>query len=149
MWTPIRLQTLAKFLWQGYISIFGALAKVLSDQAANFESNIIRELGELKGTWKVRTLPYYAQTNGQVEQAHQRLMCMIWKLVKDWKADWPKHLPTLVHAYNSTILAITRYSLHYLMYGCWLCIPIDFHFPMIRDMRKHQCVDHYITELCE
>ena len=29
-------KTVAKFLWQGYISIFGALAKFLSDQGANF-----------------------------------------------------------------------------------------------------------------
>ena len=40
---------LAKFLWQGYISIFGAPAKLLSDQRATFESNIIGELCELMG----------------------------------------------------------------------------------------------------
>ena len=49
--TPIILQNL--FLWQGYISIFGAPAKHLSDQGANFESSIIRELCELIGIWKV------------------------------------------------------------------------------------------------
>ena len=69
------------------------------------------------GTWKVRTLPYHAQANGQVEGAHQMLMCMIGKLSKDWKVDWPRHLPELVHAYNFTRLAITRYSPHYLMFG--------------------------------
>ena len=37
-------KTVAKFLWQGYISIFRALAKLLSDQGTNFESNIIKEL---------------------------------------------------------------------------------------------------------
>ena len=30
------------------------------------------------------------QTNGQVEQAHQMLMCMIGKLSKDWKAGLAK-----------------------------------------------------------
>ena len=35
------VKTVAKFLWQVYISIFGALPKPLSDQGANFESNII------------------------------------------------------------------------------------------------------------
>ena len=44
-------------------------------------------------------------------------MWMIGKLSKDQKADWPKHLPELVHAYNSMRLAITGYSLHYLMFG--------------------------------
>ena len=66
---------------------------------------------------KARTLPYHTHTNGQVEQAHQTLMQMIGKLGKDWKADWPKHLPELVHAYNFTRLAMTGYSPHYLMFG--------------------------------
>ena len=42
-------KTVAKFLWQGYISIFGAPAKLLSDWGTNFESNIIKELCELMG----------------------------------------------------------------------------------------------------
>ena len=45
--------------------------------------------------------------------------------------------------------AITRYSLHYFMFECWPCLPIDFYFPMIRSTKKHEHVDHYITKLCE
>ena len=69
------------------------------------------------GIWKLRTLLYHPQTNGQVEQGHQTLMQMIGKLSEDQKADWPKHLLQLVHAYNSTRSAITGYSPHYLMFG--------------------------------
>ena len=111
-------KTVAKFLWQGYISIFRALVKLLSDWGANFESNIIKELCELMGIWKVRTSLDHAQTNEQVEQAHQTWMCRIGKLCKDKKVDLPKHLSELVHAYNFTRLAITRYSSYYLMFGC-------------------------------
>ena len=50
------VKTVAKFLWQGYISIFWAPAKLLSDWGGNLESDIIRELCELMGIWKVRTL---------------------------------------------------------------------------------------------
>ena len=50
-------KTVAKFLWQGYILIFGVLAKLLSDQGTNFESNIVKVICELMGIWKVRTLP--------------------------------------------------------------------------------------------
>ena len=60
-------KTVAKFLWQGYISIFRALAKLLSDQGANIEGNIISKLCDLMGIWKDRTSPYHPQTNGQVE----------------------------------------------------------------------------------
>ena len=84
-------KTVANFLWLGYISIFRALAKLLSDQGANFESNIIKGLCELMGIWKVRTSPYHAQTNGQVERAHQTLICMIGKLSRYQEVNWPKH----------------------------------------------------------
>ena len=66
-------RTVAIFLWQGYILIFGAPAKLLNDQGANFESNIISKLCELVGIWKVR-------------EAYQALMRMIGKLCKDRKA---------------------------------------------------------------
>ena len=84
MWPPKQAaKTFARFLWQGYVLIFRALAKFLSDWGANIETNIIRELCKLMGMQKVRTLPYHAQTNGQVEQAHEMLMCMIGKLCKN------------------------------------------------------------------
>ena len=39
--TPIwTAKIVAKYLHQGYILVFGALAKLLSDQGANFKSNI-------------------------------------------------------------------------------------------------------------
>ena len=56
------VKTVVKFLWQGYILIFGGLAKLLSDWGAHFESNIIRELCELTDMQKVRASPYHAQT---------------------------------------------------------------------------------------
>ena len=37
-------KTLAKFLYGGYISIFGALARLLSDRDTSFTSSIIEEL---------------------------------------------------------------------------------------------------------
>ena len=105
-----------KFLYQGYISILGALAKFLSDQGPNFTSNIIWELCELMGIKKIKTSPYHAQTNGQVEHAYQNIMWMNGKLSKDQKADWPNLLSEMVQAYNSTRSAVTGYSPHYLMF---------------------------------
>ena len=120
-----------------------------SSWGANFESKVINELCELMGIQKIKTSPYCAQTNGQVEQTHQTLMWMIGKLSKDQRADWPKHLPELVHAYNCTRSAITGYSSHCLMFGNQLHLPTDFYFPMIWGMEKHWHVNYYAAELCE
>ena len=95
------------------------------------------------------TSPYYAQTNEQVEWAYQTLMHMIGKLSKDKKTDWLRHLPELVHAYNSMRSAIIRNSPCYLMFGCQPCLPINFYFSTVRSMKKHQYVDNYIAELHE
>ena len=99
------------------------------------------------GILEVRTLLYHPQANGQVEWAHQMLVQMIGKLSKDQKADWPKHLADLVHAYNSMRLAITGYSPHHLMFGWQPCLPIDFYFPTIMSTEKHQHVNHYVDDL--
>ena len=144
--TPnLTAKTDAKFLWQGYISIFTALAKLLSDWGGNFESNIIKELCEFMGIWKAQTSPFHAEINGQVEWAHQILMCMIGKL-RRWIGpsicqnccmlttlwDWP-----------------SQDTAHYFTFRHQPCLPVNFYFPMRRGTGKHQCVDHYVAELCE
>ena len=42
-------KTIAKFLYGGYISIFGALARLLSDRGTSFTSSIIEELFKILG----------------------------------------------------------------------------------------------------
>ena len=69
--------------------------------------------------------------NRLVERLHQTIMCMIGKLGEDKKADRPSHLAEIVHAYNSTQSAVTGYSPHYLMFGQWPRLPVDFIFPTI------------------
>ena len=71
------------------------------------------------------------QTNGLVEKSHQMIMCMIGKLGEDKKANWPSHLAEIAHTYNATQSTVTGYSLHYLMFGWWPRLPVDFVFPTI------------------
>ena len=46
-------KTVTNFLYQGYISIFGALARLLSDRGANFMSNVIEEMCKILGMQKL------------------------------------------------------------------------------------------------
>ena len=99
------------------------------------------------GIQKCCTTLYHAQCNGQVEHFHQMLFCMLGKLTKDKKAQWEKHLPEVLQAYNSTRSVVTGYSPHYLMFGRHLQLLINFYFPT-QGTFKHSChVPKYVDEI--
>ena len=106
--------TAAETLRNGYFRLFGAPAYLISDHRKAFMGHIITHLCELYGVQKLRTSPYHAQTNGQVERMNQKIIHMIGKLEEDKKACWSEHLLELLLAYNTTHSAVTRYSPYYL-----------------------------------
>ena len=124
-------KTIAKFLYQGYISIFGAPVRLLSDRDANFMSSVIEEMCKILGIKKLWTMPYHLQTNGLVERLHQMIMWMFGKLGEDKKANWPSHLAEIAYAHNVTHSAVTGYNLHYLMFGWRPRLLVGFYFPTI------------------
>ena len=125
------VKTITKFLYGGYISIFGALARLLSDKGTSFTNSIIEELCKILGIQRLWTMPYHPQTNGLVERSHQTIMHMIGKLGEDKKANWPSDLAEIAHAYNATQSTVTGYSPHYLMFGRWPRLLVNFIFPTI------------------
>ena len=125
-------RTAAETLRNGYFRLFSAPAYLVSDQGKAFTGHIIMHLCELYGVQKLRTSPYHAQTNGQVERMNQTIIHMISKL-EDRKACWSEHLPELLLTYNATRSAVTGYSPYYLLYGRRPRIPVDYLFPILRD----------------
>ena len=125
--------TTTKTLRNGYFGLFGAPAYLISDQEKAFTGHIITHLCDLYGVQKLRTSPYHAQTNGQVECMNQTIIRMIGKLEEDKKACWSEHLLELLLAYNATRSTVTRYSPYYLLFGRRLRIPVNYLFPTLRD----------------
>ena len=129
--------TAAKTLGNGYFGLFGVPAYLISDQGKAFMGHIITHLCDLYGVQKLRTSPYHAQTNGQVEHMNQTIIRMMGKLEEDKKACWSEHLPELLLVYNATHSAVTGYSPYYLLFGRRSRIPVDYLFPTLRDL-PHQ-----------
>ena len=94
-------------------------------------SSVIEEMCKILGIKQLQTTPYHPQTNGLVERLHQTIMYMVGKLGEDKKANWPSHLAEIVHTYNATWSTVTGYSPHYLMFGRWPRLPVNFVFPTI------------------
>ena len=126
-------RTATETLRNGYFGLFGAPAYLVSDQGKAFMGHLITNLCDLYGVQKLRTLPYHAQTNGQVEWMNQTIICMIGKLEQDKKAHWSKHLPEMLSAYNGTCSAVTGYCPYFLLFGRKARMPVDYLFPTLCD----------------
>ena len=125
--------TATETLRNGYFRLFSAPAHLVSDQGKAFMGHVIKHLCELYGVQKLRTLPYHAQTNGQVECMNQTIIHMIGKLEEDRKACCSEHLPELLLAYNATCSTVTGYSPYYLLFGRKPRIPVNYLFPTLCD----------------
>ena len=57
-------KTITKFLYRGYISIYGALAKLLSDRGASLTSSVIEEMCKILSIKWLWTMPYHPKPMG-------------------------------------------------------------------------------------
>ena len=140
-------KTVMKVFYEHFIAVFGVPAKLLSDRGENFTSALVEELCTAFGIQKCRTTAYHAQCNGQVGHFHQMLFRMIGKLAHDKKARWEQHLPELLQAYNNTRSAVTGYSPHYLMFGRYPHLPVDYYFLMVSAFKHSRHVPAYVMEV--
>ena len=116
---------MVKTLWDKFIVHYGLPEKNLTDQGQSFESQLVADLCELMGVWKIQTSPYHPQTNGQCERFNSTLINMLGTLPKKKKSEWKNHIGTLVHAYNCTQNSVMGFSPYYLMFGRHPCLPVD------------------------
>ena len=131
----------AKILYEGFILIFGAPERILTDQGKAFTSEVVGQLCSQFGISQSKTMAYHPKVNGQVERAHQTLGRMIGRLEDEFKGQWPRHLLKLTHAYNSMWSAVTGYLPHFLMFRWQSRLPTHAVMGTLR------LVDNYVAEL--
>ena len=115
-------------LYKEYFVHYGWPDKLHSNQASNFESKVIPELGKIAQVQKIHTMPYNLKGNAQCEKFNQTLLNMIGTLEPADKAKWQQWVPTLTHIYNCTCCESTGFSPYYLMYGRLPHLPIDIKY---------------------
>ena len=62
-----KASTVTKCLYEGFIFIFGAPEKIITDQSKGFTSEVVTKLCTQFGVGKTMTTPHHPQGNGQVE----------------------------------------------------------------------------------
>ena len=135
-------------LFDNYIIHYGFPARIHSDQGANLESNLIKELCKIAGLRNhEQHLIIQSMGNVQVERFNQTLLQMLGTLKENQKREWKAHVPILVHAYNANFHDSTRFSPYFLMFGCHHRLVIDAFLGWNSDSLNSTSQTEYIRKL--
>jgi len=141
-------KTTADVFFQNFIVHYGIPAKIHSDQGANFEGKLIKELRSITGMKKSRTTPYHPSGNGMCERFNRSLLNMLGTLPLNEKNDWKRNVGYLVHAYNSTRHETTGHSPFFLMYDRHPKLSMDLGFGLDSGV-CHKSLLSYVSTLRE
>ena len=88
--------TVAEVLVQQFVSSFGVLMVLHSDQGCNFESAVFTEMYGLE---KTQTTPLHPQSDGMVERFNHTIVAQLLKIDNNHQNDWDEYVPLLLMAY--------------------------------------------------
>lgn len=90
---------------------------LLSDNAAEFTSELLRKLCEFYEINKCQITAYKPSSNGAVERTNRKIKDILKTLVKPNTEDWDLALEDVQFTINNTVNETVGESPHYLLYG--------------------------------
>ena len=110
---------------QDWVSQFGVMKIIHSDQGTQFEATVVQQLCHKLGIVKTRTTSYHPQGDGQVERLNRTLMDILSKYGRQSQKDWDEHIPMALLAYRSCANEVNKISPAMMTYGRELNLPVD------------------------
>ena len=118
---PLRTTTtaaeLAPLFMSNIVRLHGLPETIVSNRDPKFTLLFWTELHRLLGIKLARSTAFHPQTNGASERMICKVSQVLRTLVRPNQLDWPKHLPTVEFAINSSINKSTGFTPFELTYG--------------------------------
>lgn len=120
----ITAETVAKLVYNGWITRFGICQYLTSDQGRQFESRLFSELLKCMGVHRIRSSPYHPQSNGAIERWHRSAKVALRARLNT--TSWVDELPTVLLGLRTTLRSDSNLSAAELTYGRTLRLPGEF-----------------------
>ncbi|CAK1595247.1 unnamed protein product [Parnassius mnemosyne] len=102
-------ESVAKIIYENWITRFGPPKTITTDQGRNFESNLFLKLLQTMGIQKTRTTTCHPQLNGIVERWNRTLKTAL-KTRLSQHTKWIDELPIVLFGLRATPRADTSLS---------------------------------------
>jgi transposase InsO family protein len=143
---PIRQQdanTVAKEFVTQVVLKYGTPNTVLTDQGANFLSDVFRSTCKLLKIKKIQSTAFHPETNGGLERSHRVLAEYLRHYIREDQSNWDEWIPFAMFTYNTTEHTATGYTPFELVFGRKSTLP-----SALMDSPSPQYnYDDYVTEL--
>lgn len=127
---PLPNQTaeeIAKALTDNILLVYGGPDSILSDQGANFMSEVFRNTCKFFKARKIRTTAFHPMTNGGLERSHLVLKDYLRTFAGHDSQNWDEWVKPAVFTYNTSENASTKFTPFNLLYGWEPRIPFGSH----------------------
>ena len=118
-------ETIARRLVEEWISRYGVMQHLNTDQGREFESKIFQTMCKMLGVNKTRTTTYHPQSHGLVERCNRTLKDMLSILINSSQNDWDVWIPRVLFAYRKAVHASTGVTPYCMLYGREARMPVD------------------------
>ena len=125
----VTKKVVADFVRNNLICRFGFLESIITDNGANLNSHLMRDICEqFKITYRNST-SYRPQMNVAVESANNNIRKILRKMIDNHRG-WHEMFPYALLGYRTTVRISTGATLYLLVYGTEAVIPAEVKIPL-------------------
>ncbi|XP_016566928.1 uncharacterized protein K02A2.6-like [Capsicum annuum] len=131
----ITKKVVADFVRNNLVYRFGIPESIITDNGANLNSDLMREICESFNISYRNSRAYRPQMNGAVEAENKNIKRILRKIV-DGNREWHEKLPYALLGYRTIIITSTGETPYILFYGSEAVIPTEVEIPSLRVIQE-------------
>lgn len=114
-----------------HICRFGIHATIITENAANLNSRLMREICEQFNITHINSTPNRPKANGSIKAANKNIKKILRKVIQSSR-QWHEKLPFALLGYHTMMRISVRATTYLLVYGTEDVIPAEVDIPSLR-----------------
>lgn len=138
-----EVETISKTFVKNIICKHGIPSEIVTDQGANFMSDIFKNVCKLLRIKKINTTAFHPESNGSLERSHLGLVEYLRHFINPDQSDWDNWLPFYAFTYNTTPHSATGLTPFEILYGHKASLPST----ILAKPEPTYAYDDYVSDL--